>query len=691
VKRLLLAIPFLIASCGEPCFADERGIDRTREATDYIGTPTNLSYCLIQDSSSTVAKRIKCRDLVTRLQSDLPDGAQAECSDLTAICALTTTAFGIGALESADAAAFRTYIGAGTGSGTGDVVGPASSTDHAIARFDLTTGKLLQNSVGILTDAGALSGITDLAMSGAGTGVAKLAPWASNDSWYALGLSGVVGASTYNLRSHPSTPHLEINVPSGYEIRFRTADTIRAVLDASAFFPSGPVSLGKLGTGFDGLFLDSSSTTNTIKIAGGAAGSNITLTTPTSTGTLALTSDVVTDHGALSGLADDDHTQYHTDARGDARYSLLGHDHNADYQPLDADLTSWAGVTRASGFDDWVADPTSAKLRTLVSDESGTGALLFANGNIGAATGTSLQLSGGGSVGADNRWYYGGVATGWNLRQNLSGNLVWADALTNELTLSTAALFPSTSAGLDLGLTGTRWGAGYFSGLVRASSLNLTLGGTELALGTGEVAMFTNRAAAADDAFLGVNAGSGGDAGFRTYHDGTESFRINSTTGGFGIAPNITTDPSAEFIGVAGASGFWRFRDGSATALLNLDFATNIATMLRYNVASTPTALSNGANSNITLPATGFMYVTGPTGAFNITGIVPPSDNADGYVLRIFNSTTQNMTLTNDATSTAANRILTLTGADVAGAGVQMATLIYSTGQSRWLLAATQG
>lgn len=28
----------------------------------------------------------------------------------------------------------------------------------------------------------------------------------------------------------------------------------------------------------------------------------------------------VTDHGALSGLADDDHTQYHTDARGDARY-----------------------------------------------------------------------------------------------------------------------------------------------------------------------------------------------------------------------------------------------------------------------------------------------------------------------------------------------------------------------------------
>lgn len=41
---------------------------------------------------------------------------------------------------------------------TGDVVGPGSATDNAITRFDGTTGKLVQNSVGILSDAGALSG-----------------------------------------------------------------------------------------------------------------------------------------------------------------------------------------------------------------------------------------------------------------------------------------------------------------------------------------------------------------------------------------------------------------------------------------------------------------------------------------------------------------------------------------------------
>jgi hypothetical protein len=43
--------------------------------------------------------------------------------------------------------------------GTGDVVGPASATDNAIARFDGTTGKLIQNSVTTIDDTGNASGI----------------------------------------------------------------------------------------------------------------------------------------------------------------------------------------------------------------------------------------------------------------------------------------------------------------------------------------------------------------------------------------------------------------------------------------------------------------------------------------------------------------------------------------------------
>ena len=51
--------------------------------------------------------------------------------------------------------------------GTGDVVGPGSSTDDALARFNTTTGKLIQNSTATLSDAGTL---TATAFAGALTG-----------------------------------------------------------------------------------------------------------------------------------------------------------------------------------------------------------------------------------------------------------------------------------------------------------------------------------------------------------------------------------------------------------------------------------------------------------------------------------------------------------------------------------------
>ncbi len=44
----------------------------------------------------------------------------------------------------------------------GDVVGPASSTDNAITRFDGTTGKIIQNSTITLSDAGALENVNEI-------------------------------------------------------------------------------------------------------------------------------------------------------------------------------------------------------------------------------------------------------------------------------------------------------------------------------------------------------------------------------------------------------------------------------------------------------------------------------------------------------------------------------------------------
>jgi hypothetical protein len=52
-----------------------------------------------------------------------------------------------------------TVIQLGGGSGSGDVVGPEGATDNAIARFDTTTGKIIQNSQVIIDDSGNTSGV----------------------------------------------------------------------------------------------------------------------------------------------------------------------------------------------------------------------------------------------------------------------------------------------------------------------------------------------------------------------------------------------------------------------------------------------------------------------------------------------------------------------------------------------------
>lgn len=61
------------------------------------------------------------------------------------------------------------------GGGSGDVVGPASSTDNAVARFDLATGKLIQNSVVLIDDSGNVTGLGTLNSKTLPTGTDTLA------------------------------------------------------------------------------------------------------------------------------------------------------------------------------------------------------------------------------------------------------------------------------------------------------------------------------------------------------------------------------------------------------------------------------------------------------------------------------------------------------------------------------------
>lgn len=57
----------------------------------------------------------------------------------------------------------------------------------------------------------------------------------------------------------------------------------------------------------------------------------------------------VSDHGALTGLGDDDHTQYHNDARGDVRYSPLSHLHTGVYSPASQGVTNGDSHNHSGG------------------------------------------------------------------------------------------------------------------------------------------------------------------------------------------------------------------------------------------------------------------------------------------------------------------------------------------------------
>lgn len=85
----------------------------------------------------------------------------------------------------------------------------------------------------------------------------------------------------------------------------------------------------------------------------------------------------VTDHGALTGLADDDHAQYHTDARGDARYytkseidtSLAGKVDDSDSRLSDNRTPVDGSVTSTKLANDSVTEPKLAVSNTPSSSD----------------------------------------------------------------------------------------------------------------------------------------------------------------------------------------------------------------------------------------------------------------------------------------------------------------------------------
>jgi len=98
------------------------------------------------------------------------------------------------------------------------------------------------------------------------------------------------------------------------------------------------------------------------------------------------------------------------DANAAAQRTTLGLAIGTNVQAFDSDLTTWAGVTPGAGIATFLTTPSSANLRATVTDETGSGSLVFAtsptlttpvaeyyNGLSGAdgSSGGYLRLTGG--------------------------------------------------------------------------------------------------------------------------------------------------------------------------------------------------------------------------------------------------------------------------------------------------------
>lgn len=246
---------------------------------------------------------------------------------------------------------------------------------------------------------------------------------------------------------------------------------------------------------------------------------------------------------------------------------------------------------------------------------------------------------------------------------------------------NSVAVGQASSAG---GTGSTAIGAGS-----EAAKDGTALGVGSVATGAGSIAIGSSASAANNDAVAigdGVSTSADstivlGDSGHTVYirglhvasviTNGTYHGTIGTLTGGT-IASSTLTSPTA---------------NGGTLSNTTANGTTDVSGLRLPK--NDHTTLANGSNSGVVFTNTFSKIIAGPTGAFTIAGI---AGGANGRQLILYNATGQNMTLAHESgtEATAGNRIITMTGSDVATTGNGSAVLLYDSTASRWILIASE-
>jgi len=247
----------------------------------------------------------------------------------------------------------------------GDVVGPASATDNAIARFDSTTGKLLQNSVVTIGDTGAATGFTTLSAS---TSVTTPIVQASNSGGLALKNSG-------------GTTQMSVGAGGGDNMSINVSTNLNGTNAQIDISPTGTghVHIKPSGSGSIEIAPTSAGTMNNMVI-GGTTPLAITGTTITATsfvGSGASLTNVVNSLAASTGISVSGSTGAVTVTNTAPDQTVV--------------LTAGTGISTSGTYPNFTITNTSPSLGGTVTSVSGTAPVSVATGTttpvISLATG----------------------------------------------------------------------------------------------------------------------------------------------------------------------------------------------------------------------------------------------------------------------------------------------------------------